>query len=196
MIMSIHFNSSGINHVMPSKYSLVLNYVVEYLIMILIAIGLVSITSGSHSIGLPLYKFNPMHWVIYLAILFRKSSISSIIVLAFALPLASNMLTNHPIIIKSMIMGVELSIYGLIFLSAIKFIKLNPVIAYLISQITGRFVYYGLKYVLIKAELFDSFLVSTSIILQIIVFVVLGITLFFIDKKQSTRKLWDKKDIL
>jgi hypothetical protein len=181
---------------MPNKYSSVLNYVVEYLIMVLISISVVGITSGSHSIGLPLYKINPMHWVVYFAILLRKPSVSSIIILAFALPLTSNILTGHPIIIKSMIMGVELSIYGLIFLAAIKFFNLIPVIAYLISQVTGRFVYYGLKYVLIKAELIDSFLVSTSLILQITIFVALGMTLFYIDKKRLTRKLWEKEDIL
>ena len=60
-------------------------YLVEYLTMILIALGVVGITASSHSIGLPLYKLNPMHWVIYLAILFRRPSTSSIIVLAIAL---------------------------------------------------------------------------------------------------------------
>jgi hypothetical protein len=159
--------------------------------MILIALGVVGITAGSHSIGLPLYKLNPMHWVIYFAILFRKPSVSSIIVLAFALPLTSNMITGHPMFIKSMIMGVELSIYGIVFLSAIKFFDLVPIFAYAISQVIGRFVYYVLKYVLIKVELIDGFLVSTSIILQIVVFVVLGIVLFLLDKKQLTRKLRD-----
>lgn len=166
-------------------------YLVEYLTMILIALGVVGITAGSHSIGLPLYKLNPMHWVIYITILLRKPSISSIIVLSIALPLTSNMLTGHPIVIKSMIMVFELAIYGLIFISVIKYLNFAPIFAYLISQISGRIAYYGLKYTLIKAELVDGSLVSTSIILQIVVFVVLGIVLFLIDKKQLTRKLRD-----
>lgn len=187
--MSIHSNSSGTSHVKPSRYSPALYYVSEYLVMILIAASVVGITSGSHCIELPLYKFNPMHWVIYLTILFRKPSVSSIVVLAFALPFTSNLLTGHPLLIKSMIMGVELSIYGTIFISAIKFINLVPVLAYGISQVTGHIVYYGLKYIFIKVELIDSVLVSTSILLQFVVFGVLGIVLFLIDKMQLTRKL-------
>ncbi len=189
--MKIHFNSSSTIPVRTNKYFSDSYYLVEYLTMILIALGVVGITAGSHSIGLPLYKLNPMHWVIYFAILIRKPSVCSILVLAFALPLTSNMLTGHPIVIKSMIMGFELAIYGLIFISVIKYFNLAPIYAYLISQVSGRIAYYGLKYVLIKAQLIDGFLVSTSIILQIAVFVVLGIVLLLIGKKQLTRKLSD-----
>ncbi len=166
--MSIHSNRSVLSNIMPSRYFTAMYYVIENMVMILIAVTVVGITSGSHSIGLPLYKLNPMHWVIYFAILIRKQSVCSILVLAFALPLTSNMLTGHPIVIKSMIMGFELAIYGLIFISVIKYLNLAPIFAYLISQVSGRIVYYGLKYVLIKAELVDGFLVSTSIILQIV----------------------------
>ena len=115
--MSIHSNSSDNSQLISSRYSVVLSYVIENMIMILIAVSVVGITSGSHSIGLPLYKLNPMHWVIYFAILLRKPSISSIVVLAFALPFTSLFLTGHPLIFKSVIMGAELSIYGIIFIS-------------------------------------------------------------------------------
>jgi hypothetical protein len=165
--MKIYSNSSSTISVWANKSS----YLVEYLTMILIAIGVVGITAGSHSIGLPLYKLNPMHWVIYFVILFRKPSISSIIVLAIALPLTSNMLTGHPIAIKSLIMGFELVVYGLIFISLIKYFNLAPIFAYLISQFSGHIAYYGLKYIFIKADLIDSLLISTSIILQFVIFV-------------------------
>ncbi len=189
--MKIHSTSLYTSPVKTNIHYSALYYVVEYLIMVLIAISVAGITSGSHSIGLPLYKINPMHWVIYFAILFRKPSISSIIVLAIALPLTSNILTGHPMVIKSILMGVELSIYGIVFISAIKFINLVPIIAYLISQVTGRFVYYGLKYIFIKAELIDGFLISTSIVFQLVISGVLGIILFLINKKHLTRKLKD-----
>jgi hypothetical protein len=171
---------------MPSRYSLSWNYVIENMVMILIAVSVVGITSGSHSIGLPLYKLNPMHWVIYLAILFRKPSVISIVVLAFALPFTSLFLTGHPLVFKSVIMGVELSIYGIMFISAIKYSKLTPVFAFAISQVIGRIIYYGLKYILIKVELIDSIFVSTSIILQLGVFGALGIVLYFVSKKHLT----------
>lgn len=189
--MSIHSNRSVLSNIMPSRYSTAMYYVIENMVMILIAVTVVGITSGSHSIGLPLYKLNPMHWVIYFAILFRKPAISSIVVLSFALPFTSLLLTGHPLVFKSLIMSVELSIYGIMFISTIKYFNLTPVFAFIISQVTGRIVYYGLKYILIKVELIDSFLVSTSIVFQLVVSGVLGIVLFLIDKKQITRKLRD-----
>ncbi len=157
-------------------------YLTEYMTMVLIALGLVGITAGSHSIGLPLYKINPMHWAVYLVVLSKRPSFSSIALLAFTLPLTSSIFTGHPMLFKSLIMGVELTIYGIIFISAIKYFNIVPVTAFVISQITGRFVYYGLKYILIKFELIDSSFVSTSIFLQIVVFGALGIALFLIDK--------------
>ena len=189
--MSIHSNSSVLSDKMPSRYSGALYYLIENMVMILIAASVVGITSCSHSIGLPLYKLNPMHWVIYLAILFRKPSAISIVVLAFAMPFTSLLLTGHPVVYKSVIMGVELSIYGIIFISAIKHFNLTPVYAFAISQIIGRIIYYGLKYILIKGELIDSILVSSSIILQIVVFGILGIVLFLVDKKHMAG---DQKD--
>jgi len=189
--MSIHSNSSVFSDIMSNRHSVAWHYVIENMVMILIAVSVVGITSGSHSIGLPLYKLNPMHWVIYLAILFRKPSVISIVILAFALPFTSLFLTGHPIVFKSVIMGVELSIYGIMFLSTIKYFKLTPVFAFAISQVIGRIIYYGLKYILIKVELIDSILVSTSIILQLVVFGILGIVLFLVDKKHFAGKRKD-----
>jgi hypothetical protein len=189
--MSIHTKSSDPSHLKRRGYSMILNYTVEYLVMILIAVSVVVIIIGSHQVGLPLYKINPMHWVIYFTILFKKPSFSSVVLLAFALPLTSNLLTGHPLLFKSMIMGIELAIYGTIFISAIKYFNIIPVLAYVISQVTGHIVYYGLKYSLIKAELLDSILVSTSLLLQFVVFGALGIVLFLINKTISSRKLRD-----
>jgi hypothetical protein len=161
------------------------------MVMILIAVSMVVMTIGSHQVGLPLYKINPMHWVIYLTILLKKPSFSSVVLLAFALPLTSNLLTGHPLLFKSMIMGVELAIYGIIFISAIKYFHMIPILAYVLSQATGHIVYYVLKYILIKVELLNGVLVSTSLLLQFVVFGVLGIVLFLTNKTVLSRKLRD-----
>ena len=163
-------------------------YLVEYFTMILIALGVVGITAGSHNIGLPLYKLNPMHWVIYFAILFRKPSISTTVILSFALPFTSLLMTGHPMVFKSLIMSVELSIYGIMFISVIKYFQITLGVAFVISQITGRIVYYGLKYIFIKFKLIDSMFISTSVYLQMVVFCALGIALFLINKKNIARK--------
>lgn len=190
-IISIHSNSSVFSNLMSNRHSIAWHYLIENMVIILIATSVVGITSGSHSIGLPLYKLNPMHWAIYIVILFRKPSVISIIVLAFALPFTSFLLTGHPLVFKSLIMGVELSIYGVIFISVIKYLKLTLVFAFAISQVIGRIIYYGLKYILIKVDLIDSNLVSTSIIFQLVVFGILGIVLFLVDKKYLAVKRKD-----
>ena len=185
--MDVQSNRPGASYVKPNKYSLVNNYIIEYLFAVLIAISVVGITSGSHSIGLPLYKLNPMHWVIFFAILFRKPSLGAIIVLAFALPFTSNLITGHPLLIKSVIMGVELSIYGVVFNSLTNYYTIRPVLAYVISQIAGHIVYYWLKYIMINVGLLDSALISTSIVLQLIVFGCLGLALLCTDKYLLTQ---------
>ena len=185
--MKVQSNRSSVSCVNPSRYSLAYYYVIEYLFAILIAVSVVGITSGSHSIGLPLYKLNPMHWVIFFAILFRKPSLSALIVLAFALPFTSNLLTGHPLLIKSVIMGVELSIYCVAFNTMTNYYTVRPVFAYVISQLTGHIVYYGLKYIMISAGLVDIALVSTAISTQLIAFGLLGTALFCTDKYLVTK---------
>lgn len=165
-----------------SWYSHTWYYSTEYLVMTIITVVMVSITAGSHSIGLPLYKLNPMHWVIYFTILLRKPSVSAIVILAFLLPLTSNLLTGHPLMIKSVIMGVELLIYGMIFRLAIKYFNMVLVLAYILSQIAGYIVYYGLKFTFIRIGLINGALVSTSVILQVVVFGLLGTALFCTDR--------------
>jgi len=175
--MNVQSNRSSASCVNPSRYSLAY-YLIEYLFAILIAVSVVGITSGSHSIGLPFYKLNPMHWVIYFTILFRKPSLGALIVLAFALPFTSNLLTGHPLLIKSVIMGVELSIYGTVFNIMINSYNARLVQAFVISQLAGHIIYYGLKYLMINAGLMENTLISTSIITQLIVFGCLGLALF------------------
>ena len=153
--------------------------------MILIAVCVVGITSCSHSIGLPLYKLNPMHWVIYLAILFRKPSAISIVVLAVAMPFTSLLLTGHPMVYKSVIMSVELSIYGIIFSLILNRVYQSITLAYIVSQIFGQVIYFSLKYLLIKMALMNSAMFSSSIIIQIIVFIILGLCLQIIYNQQQ-----------
>ena len=78
-------------------------YLTEYLILLGSAIAVVGLTVGSHKIGIPLYKINPMHWVMYLIIVNRKPGLLSISMLAILLPMLSTAFTGHPIMIKSII---------------------------------------------------------------------------------------------
>jgi len=152
-------------------------YLTEYLLFLISAIGIVVITSGSHQIGIPLYKINPMHWVLYFIIIYKRPENSSILVLAFLLPAISTIFTGHPIIIKSIVMGIELSVYGIIFSLLFTYYEKSFIIAFVVSQLIGHIVYYSLKYVLITNGVMHGLLFASSIYTQAIVFVVLGIAL-------------------
>ena len=183
--MRFNSNSSDISLVTSNEYYSISNYIVEYLTMILIALGVVGITAGSHSIGLPLYKLNPMHWVIYFAIMLRKPSISSILILAFALPFTSLLLSGHPLVFKSLIMSIELSIYGIIFSLIINRSPQFILGAFILSQIVGHVVYFLLKYSFIQMELMNSKLFSSSIIIQILVIIILGLSVYIISYRRN-----------
>ena len=84
-------------------------------------------------------------------------------------------------------MGVELSIYGVVFNTMTNYYTVRPVSAYVMSQLAGQFVYYGLKYIMISAGLVDIALVSTAISTQLIAFGLLGTALFCTDKYLVTK---------
>jgi hypothetical protein len=160
----------------------ILFYLTEYLVMLGTAVGIVSLMVVAHSIGIPLYKINPMHWVLYYVILLKKPSLSSIAILAIALPITSSIATGHPLIIKSMIMCVELLLYGLVFNFALHHHSKTIFQSYLLSQFIGHLIYYGIKYTLIRIGALNSVLFASSVILQIIVVILLGISLQLLSK--------------
>ena len=170
----------NINNFYSKRFSI---YFSEYLTMLLISIGLVGITVGSHHIGLPLYKINPMHWILYFIIILKKPTLGTIAVLAIALPFTSSILTGYPLFIKSFIISLELLTYGFIF-SLLQ--KSNSIfVPYILSQITGHTIYYGAKYYLIKAELLNSLLITSSIFFQLIISIVLGIGILITCEQQN-----------
>lgn len=170
----------NINNIYSKRFSL---YFSEYLTMLLISIGLVGLTVGSHHIGLPLYKINPMHWILYFVIIFKKPTLSTIAVLAIALPFTSSILTGYPLFIKSLIIVLELLTYGFIFSLLL---KCNSIfVPYILSQIAGHTIYYGVKYYLIKAEILNSLLISSSIFFQLTISIVLGISILIVNEQQN-----------
>ena len=170
----------NINSIYSKRFSL---YFSEYLTMLLISICLVGITVGSHNIGIPLYKINPMHWILYYVVILKKPAISTIAVLAIALPFTSSILTGHPVMIKSFLICLELLTYGIVF--SLLFKSNSILIPYLLSQIAGHTIYYSSKYYLIKAEIFNSIFISSSIFLQLLISIVMGISIILFKKHQN-----------
>ena len=170
----------NVNNIYSKRFSL---YFSEYLTMLLISISLVGLTVGSHHIGLPLYKINPMHWILYFVIILKKPTLSTIAVLAIALPFTSSILTGHPVMIKSFLICLELLTYGVVF--SLLFKSNSILIPYLLSQIVGHTIYYSFKYFLIKAEIFNSIFISSSIFLQLIISILLGFSIILFKKYQD-----------
>lgn len=160
-------------------------HISEYVQMLLFVIGVVGLTTICHSFAIPLYKLNPMHWTIYLMIIYRKPSISSLALLAFALPFTSLVTSGHPVFYKALVMGIELIVYGIVFSMVSGRYGQSMIFAFILSQITGRSIYYLLKWWLLSLGLLTDRLVSTEIGMQFVAAVLMGSVIFIITEKNQ-----------
>jgi len=157
-------------------------YISEYITVLLVSTCLVGITVGSHNIGILLFKINPMHWILYFAIILKRPALSTIIILSFALPFTSNILTGYPLMAKSFVITIELITYGVVFNLLLK--NNSVILSYISSQIAGHTIYYSIKYIFIKTYVMEGILISSSIVLQITVFIILGICIEIATRQQ------------
>lgn len=136
------------------------------LIDIALLAALYLLPSFSHVTALPLYMFEPMRVALIVALLFTNRANAFLI--AFTLPLASFLLSGHPVPFKALLMGIELTVlvasYG--YLSQ----KLRvPAFAALAAAILiGKLVYYAMKYAALGAGLLGGSLVSTPLQTQVL----------------------------
>lgn len=136
------------------------------LIDIALLAALYLLPSFSHLTALPLYMFEPMRVALIVALLFTNRANAFLI--AFTLPLASFLLSGHPVPFKALLMGIELTVlvasYG--YLSQ----KLRvPAFAALAAAILiGKLVYYAMKYAALGAGLLGGSLVSTPLQTQVL----------------------------
>jgi len=79
-----------------------------FLIDVALLATLYLLPSFSHVTALPLYMFEPMRVAVLIALLFTNRTNAYFI--AFTIPLASAMVTGHPVPFKALLMGIELSI--------------------------------------------------------------------------------------
>jgi hypothetical protein len=109
-----------------------------------------------HKIGIPIYLLNPMHLAIYLIVIFQKRTNKIIIFSSVMFPLMSTFISGHPNLLKALIIIPELILYGATF-QYFFYAKNFPIfLGYLLSQILGRSLYYGLKYLLILTGLING----------------------------------------
>ncbi len=128
----------------------------------------------SHLVDFPLYLFDPMRVAIILAIIF--TSRNNAFLLALTLPAFSFFVSSHPYFLKAALITSELVMNIYIFYLLFSIWK-----KYFWSMLAGiliaKIFYYIAKYIFISSNLIDSNLISTPLLLQLGLAVILSILL-------------------
>lgn len=140
------------------------------------------IPTVSHLVSLPLYRFEPMRWVLLLNLLFVGNKRNAYI-MAFTLPLFSFFVGSHPVFIKAIIMAVELVANVFIYVKLSRWI--NDGLAMFIAIVASKLFYYAIKYVSITTGLIASSMVSTSLWIQLLVTVAISLAFLLFSKLLS-----------
>jgi hypothetical protein len=140
------------------------------------------IPSISHIINFPLYLFDPLRVAIILSIIF--TSRNNTFLLAVTLPVFSFLVSSHPYFVKAVLISSELFINVYIF-----YLLFNIWKKYFWCMLAGiliaKIFYYLAKYIFISFNLIDSNLISSPLLLQIGVAVVLSILLDIVMIRQN-----------
>lgn len=134
----------------------------------------------SHLTTIPLYYFEPMR-ILLLASLVHTSK-RNVYILTFLLPIFSFIVSSHPSFYKAWLISAELTINVFLFLFLIRIFK-NNYLSVIISVIISKFFYYSIKYFLIQFGLIDGALISTPILYQILVTLIITFYVGFFYKK-------------
>lgn len=143
--------------------------------------------SLSHLAALPLYKLEPMRVAVLVALLFTNRS--NTLLLAVTVPLASSWITGHPEPVKAVLIGIELAVLAGVYLYLANARRLPAVAAILVAILSGKVLYYTLKYLALSAGILDGRLVSTPVASQLILVagtaVIFGLIEQYYRKSQS-----------
>lgn len=115
--------------------------------------------SFSHVTALPLYMFEPMRVALIIALLFTNRANAYFI--AFTIPLASAMITGHPAPFKALLMGIEFSIIVACYGYLVQMVRIPAFAALTAAIVSGKVVYYTMKFTALGAGLLTGNLIST-----------------------------------
>ncbi|MBC8403473.1 MAG: hypothetical protein H8E14_18480 [Candidatus Marinimicrobia bacterium] len=160
------------------------------MLAVAVALAMVAI----HAIGFPLYRFNPMHITLYWMLFRRQRTNLFVLTLAFALPIFSQLVSGHPVLLKSVAIGIELFTYGYIF-NLLYLNKSQPLLfAFLVSQIFGKLTYYLMKWTFVKAGWLKDQLVATDISQQLLSAFLIGVLVVLLSKISDAKNNRMNKD--
>lgn len=131
----------------------------------------------THFFSFPLYYIEPMRIMVILAI--AHTTKRNAYLLALTLPFFSLLISGHPVLYKSVLMSVELSVNVFLFYLISKKIE-NQFFSMLISIILSKTIYYVIKFVLISFTVLNLELISTPLLMQLFVSVAISGYLFLV----------------
>ena len=130
-----------------------------FLIDVALLATLYFLPSFSHVTALPLYMFEPMRVAVIIALLFTNRT--NALFIAFTIPLASMMITGHPVPFKALLMGVELSILVATYSYLVQLTRIPAFAALTGAILLSKLIYYTMKFAALSAGLLAGNLVST-----------------------------------
>ena len=137
-----------------------------FLIDVALLACLYLLPSLSHATALPLYMFEPMRVTLIIALLFTHRANAYFI--AFTIPLASAMITGHPVPFKALLMGIELSILVASYVYLVQTARIPAFVALTAAILLSEVIYYTMKFAALGAGLLSGGLVSTPLQTQLI----------------------------
>lgn len=126
---------------------------------VLLLTALYILPSLSHVTAFPLYMFEPMRVALIVALLFTNRA--NTYLLAFTIPLASSVITGHPVFFKAILMGIELTILVASYSYLVRMDRIPAFVALTAGIIIGKLVYYSMKYAALSAGFLSGSFVST-----------------------------------
>lgn len=104
--------------------------------------------------------------------------------LAVLLPVFSFFFSNHPSLIKTIILSGDLLLNIVVYVSLIKF-NGNKFLLMIVSILVSKFTYYLIKYLLIQFSLMKGDLITTPLLIQLSIVIILSGYVYLIDKLSS-----------
>ena len=155
------------------------------LIDVVLLAALYLLPSFSHLTALPLYKLEPMRIALIIALLFTNRANTYLI--AFTIPLASAMITGHPVPFKAVLMAIELSILVATYGYLVRMERIPAFAALSAGILLGKLVYYAMKFAALSTGLLAGSLISTPLQTQLVLAVGTA-AIFALIEYYSTKK--------
>lgn len=134
------------------------------------------VTLMSHLSVFPIYYLEPAR--LFVIFTFFLTNRRNAILLGITLLLMSNIFTAHPYTIKALLIMTEL-VLNVYLMSYLNKQNTNAFFAVFLSVITSKIYYYIVKWILISTLLIKSELISTPLITQLILSIIVSCLIFF-----------------